>query len=58
MGDLLGIRKQLEADDAVFNQDGDLDYKSGSYSSAMKEKTEGNSEFSLTKTLKEQRDYS
>jgi pre-mRNA-splicing factor ATP-dependent RNA helicase DHX38/PRP16 len=60
MGELLGVKKQVEGevDDALLDENGDVDYKSGSYSNAMiNKKNDAVSDFAKNKTLQQQREF-
>ncbi|KAL4446591.1 hypothetical protein ABPG74_005529 [Tetrahymena malaccensis] len=59
MGSILGVKKIEEnKDSADFTDEGDLDYKKSSqYASALIKKQESVSEFTRTKTIKQQREY-
>lgn len=59
MGKLLKIEKQEEdKDKAVFDEDGNLDYKkSNQYADSMMKKQEAVSDFATKKTIQEQREY-
>lgn len=55
MGDLLGVKNQVEneVDDSVVDDQGDVDYKSGSFSAAFAgKKNQAVSEFAKTKSMK------
>jgi hypothetical protein len=55
MGDLLGVKNQVENenDEAIVDEQGDVDYKSGSFSAAMAgKKNQAVSDFAKNKTIK------
>lgn len=57
IGDIMGVKKEEDKDSAT-SMGEEVDYKSDSqYAKHMSEKSEAASTFSLTKTLKEQREY-
>jgi len=53
LGELLGMKKEVELDDAIMNEDGDVDYKNSTYSASFMKKSEGSSDFSKFKSIKE-----
>lgn len=59
LGKLLKIEKKEEdIDTAEMNEDGEVDYKKGAqYAAALAKKSEGASDFSRFKTIKQQREY-
>lgn len=58
IGGLMGVKdKAPEEEDENVNEDGDVDYKSGAqFGQHMKGKSEAQSEFAKTKTIKQQRE--
>ena len=58
IGGLMGVKeKAAEEDDENVNEDGDVDYKSGAqFGQHMKGKSEAQSDFAKTKTIKQQRE--
>jgi len=46
-----------DPDDAVMNENGDVDYKNSTYSASFTKKSEAASDFSKFKSLKEQKEF-
>ncbi|KAJ1083659.1 hypothetical protein NDU88_003814 [Pleurodeles waltl] len=58
LGDIMGIKKEEEADTKPQTEDGTVDYRTEQkFADHMKEKSEASSEFSKKKSLLEQRQY-
>eukprot|EP01114_Cavostelium_apophysatum_P006983 TRINITY_DN1861_c0_g1_i4.p1 TRINITY_DN1861_c0_g1~~TRINITY_DN1861_c0_g1_i4.p1 ORF type:complete len:1192 (-),score=397.74 TRINITY_DN1861_c0_g1_i4:17-3592(-) len=57
MGNAMGIKKEDEKDETKLNEDGDADYKASASFSQHLSKSEAQSTFSATKSMKQQREF-